>query len=162
MGYQEYRDHIENLPIYKKGEEIFEVVNQISELIPEEDDRLQDIKGQMLGDAMMLTVKIAGAESGDLYDLRMEAAAIIRKAARDLMVTNHSLEMFGFKEVEYFNIVRDLIEEYRLLFIEWVADFDKWNYVIDRWGLFNPPGVGPFDKDPDDDIPFDPDNFDFE
>lgn len=27
-------------------------------------------------------------------------------------------------------------------------------YIIDRWGLFNPPGVGPFDKDPDDDIPF--------
>ena len=22
--------------------------------------------------------------------------------------------------------------------------------------LFNPPGVGPFDKDPDDDIPFNP------
>jgi len=51
-------------------------------------------------------------------------------------------------------MVRDLIEEYRLLFIEWVAGFDKWDYVIDRWGLFNPPGIGPFDKDPDDDIPF--------
>ena len=50
--------------------------------------------------------------------------------------------------------IRDLIEEYRLLFIEWVAGFDKWDYIIDRWGLFNPPGVGPFDKDPDDDIPF--------
>ncbi|HZL08348.1 MAG TPA: hypothetical protein VFC65_00005 [Prolixibacteraceae bacterium] len=47
-----------------------------------------------------------------------------------------------------------LIEEYRLLFIDWVAAFDKWDYIIDRWGLFNPPGVGPFDHDPDDDIPF--------
>jgi hypothetical protein len=36
-----------------------------------------------------------------------------------------------------------------------VASFDKWDYIIDRWGLFNPPGVGPFDKDPDDDIPSD-------
>jgi len=53
-----------------------------------------------------------------------------------------------------FQIVRDLIEEYRLLFIDWVAGFDKWDYIIDRWGLFNPPGIGPFDKDPDDDIPF--------
>ncbi|HNW57202.1 MAG TPA: hypothetical protein PLR88_09465 [Bacteroidales bacterium] len=51
-------------------------------------------------------------------------------------------------------MVRDLIEEYRLLFIDWVAGFDKWDYIIDRWGLFNPPGVGPFDKDHDDDIPF--------
>ncbi len=62
--------------------------------------------------------------------------------------------MFGFKAFEYFEIVRNLIEEYRLLFIDWVAKFDKWNYIIDRWGLFNPPGIGPFDKDPDDDIPF--------
>ena len=37
-----------------------------------------------------------------------------------------------------------------------VLKFDQWNYIIDRWGLFNPPGVGARDKDPDDDIPFDP------
>jgi hypothetical protein len=142
------------LPIYKKGKEIFEVVHQITKLIPEENEMLQSIKGQMIADAALLTAKIAGASGGGLYDIKMEAAAIIRKAARDLMVQNHSLEMFGFKEVHYFQIVRDLIEEYRLLFIEWVNGFDQWDYMIDRWGLFNPPGVGPFDKDPDDDIPF--------
>ncbi|GAB1452478.1 hypothetical protein MASR2M47_25340 [Draconibacterium sp.] len=149
----------EDLPIFKKAEEIFEVVHQIAELIDDDDEHLSFVKGNMLGDAMMISAKIAGAEGGDLYDLRMENAAIIRKAARDLMVTNHSLEMFGFEEVQYFDIVRDLIEEFRLLFIDWVAGFDQWNYIIDRWGLFNPPGVGPFDKDPDDDIPFNPDDF---
>jgi len=30
-----------------------------------------------------------------------------------------------------------------------VAGFDKWNYIIDRWDLLNPSGIGPFDKDPD-------------
>jgi hypothetical protein len=159
MDYEDYEREVESLPIYKKGWEIYEVVEQIGKLIPEDNEHLQIIKGQMLGDAMMLTVKVAGAEGGDLYDIRMEAATIIRKAAHDLKITNHSLEMFGFEEVHYFDIVRELIEEYRLLFIKWVAGFDKWNYIIDRWGLFNPPGVGPFDKDPDDDIPFNPDNF---
>ncbi len=149
---------LEAMPIYRKGKEIFDVVHHIGTLIPEDDDHLQSIKGQMIGDAALLTVKIAGAEGGNLYDIRMEAAAIIRKAARDLMITNHSLEMFGFKEVQYFQIVRDLLEEYRLLFIDWVSGFDKWEYMIDRWGLFNPPGVGPFDKDPDDDIPFNPED----
>jgi hypothetical protein len=142
------------IPLYHKGKEIFEVVHKIGELVPEDDDHLQDIKAHMISDAALLTVKVAGACSGELYDLKMEAAAIIRRAARDLMVTNHSFEMFGFKEVAYFSIVRNLLEEYRLLFIDWVAGFDPWNYIIDRWGLFNPPGVGPFDKDPDDDIPF--------
>jgi len=147
------------LPIFKKGQEIFEVVDQICKLIPDDNKMLQHTKGQMYEDAAMLTVKVAGAEAGGLYDLRMENAAIIRKAARDLMVQNHSLEAFGFEHVEYFQIVRDLLEEYRLLFIDWVASFDQWDYIIDRWGLFNPPGVGPFDKDPDDDIPFDPKDF---
>lgn len=146
----------EKLPIFIKGKEIFEVVDQICKLIPEDNEMLQEIRSQMYSDAALLSVKVAGAEAGGLYDIKMENAAIIRKAARDLMVQNHSLKAFGFKEVEYFNIVRELIEEYRLLFIDWVAGFDQWEYVIDRWGLFNPPGVGPFDKDPDDDIPFDP------
>jgi len=142
------------LPIYKKGWEIYEVVNQICQLIPEDDEMLMHVKSIMLEDAMLLTVKVAGATAGQLYDIKMEAATIIRKAALDLMIQNHSLEMFGFEYVEYFQIVRDLLDEYRLLFIDWVAKFDQWNYIIDRWGLFNPPGVGPFDHDPDDDIPF--------
>jgi len=142
------------LPIYKKGWEIYEVVNQICGLIPEDNEMLAHVKSIMLEDAMLLTVKVAGATAGQLYDIKMEAATIIRKAAQDLMIQNHSLEMFGFEYVEYFQIVRNLLEEYRLLFIDWVAKFDQWNYIIDRWGLFNPPGVGPFDHDPDDDIPF--------
>jgi hypothetical protein len=148
-----------NLPIYKKGQEIFDVVKEITDLIPLENEILQEIKIQMLSDAAMLKVKVAGAEGGDLYDIRMQNAALIRKAANDLMVQNHSLKAFGFEHVDYFRIVRKLIEEYRLLFIDWVEGFDKWNYTIDRWGLFNPPGVGPHDTDPDDDIPFKPDQF---
>lgn len=144
------------LPIFKKGQEILDVVYKIINLIPEDNKNLQMVSGFMLSDAMQLSVKISGAEAGGLYDIKMEAAAIIRKAAHDLKISNHSLTMYGFKDVHYFQIVRDLIEEYRLLFIDWVASFDEWDYVIDRWGLFNPPGVGPHDKDPDDDIPFDP------
>jgi hypothetical protein len=144
----------ERLPIYRKGKEILDMVIKIADLIPENDEYLMDIKGCMLSDAAQLTVKVAGAEAAELYDLKMECAAIIRKSARDLMVQQHSLDMFGFEYVEYYQMIRDLIEEYRILFIAWVAGFDKWDYIIDRWGLFNPPGIGPFDKDPDDDIPF--------
>lgn len=153
-------DKHRKLPIYKKAEEIYELVSKIADLIPDDDDSpLAFTKANMLGDAMLIMAKISGAEAGDLYDIRMENAAMIRRAAHDLKITNHSLEMHGFEHVEYYNLVRDLIEEFRLLFIDWVSGFDKWNYIIDRWGLFNPPGVGPHDKDPDDDIPFNPEDF---
>lgn len=136
--------------LYKKGKEIFDIVQKISDLITDDDgEQLMDVKRTMHENAMLLTVKIAGAESGDLYDIRMECATIIRKAANSLMVQNHSLEMFGFEYVEYFDIVRDLIEQYRLLFIDWVAGFDQNNYIVDRWGLFNPPGISPFDNSDD-------------
>jgi hypothetical protein len=48
------------------------------------------------------------------------------------MVQQHPLDMFGFEYVGYSQIVRDLIEEYPLLFIDWLAGFDKWDYIIDR------------------------------
>jgi len=78
----------EKLPIFKKGKEILEVVERICQLIPDDNEHLQIIKAQMIGDASLLTVKVAGAMAGELYDIKMEAAAIIRKAARDLMIQN--------------------------------------------------------------------------
>ena len=55
---------------------------------------------------------------------------------------------------EYLDLLRNEVEEFRVLFAEWVKTFDQWNYIIDRWGLFNPPGINYDDYDPDDDIPF--------
>lgn len=141
------RKKIENLPVYVKAREIYHTVRQITDLIPDEDEFLSEIKAIILEDAMIIPAKIAGAEGGDLYDIRMENAAIIRKAANDLKIQNHNLEMSGFEHVDYYKIVRKQIDEFRLLFIDWVAGFDKTNYIVDRWGLFNPPGVGPFDKE---------------
>lgn len=144
----------EQLPLFIKGREIFDLTTQIVALIPEEHEMLNTFKEFVLEDAALLSVKVAGAEAAGLYDIKMECAALIRKAGRDMLAHCSSLEMFGFKETHYLHLIREAIEEYRLLFIEWVKDFDQWNYVVDRWGLFNPPGVQPDDHDPDDDLPF--------
>jgi hypothetical protein len=133
----------DHLPIYHKGREIFSLTAQIVALVEEDEDIHGPLKELMLEDAALLTVKVAGAEAADLYDLRMENAAIIRKAARDLLLHCTSLEVFGFREVHYFKLLQQAIEEFRLLFIEWVQSFDPWNYVVDQWGLFNPPGIFP-------------------
>ncbi len=140
-------DNVRKMPIYLKGKEIVDVVRELLSLMPKEDEDLNSVKSFILQDAYMLTVKIVSAEATDLYDLKMENAAIIRKAARDLIVQKHTLQDFGFEQYAYYDIVRNLIEEYRLLFIDWVATFDQTNYIIDRWGLFNPPGVSPFDPE---------------
>lgn len=122
-----------NLPILAKAEEIFDLVKTITDLIPEEDELLQSYKSQLLEDAMIIPVKISGAEAVKLYDIKMENAAIIRKAARDLMVAYHGLEMFGFKEVKYYLMVREKIEEFRLLFVDWVTNFNPKHFITDNW-----------------------------
>ena len=53
----------EKLPIYRKGKEIFDIVNKIAALIPENNEYLMEVKSQMMCDAALLFVKVAGAEA---------------------------------------------------------------------------------------------------
>lgn len=151
------------MPVFKKAEEILELVERVSKLIEEidgnnefENDSLRRFSEYMRENALIIPAKIAGAHSEEtLYDLRMENATIIRKAAREILNQTTGLKMHGFVEVDYLELIRNEIEEFRILFAEWVKTFDQWNYIIDRWGLFNPPGINYDDYDIDDDLPFD-------
>ena len=154
-------DQTYNLPIYQKAEQIFKLTEGLVHIVPADNEFLQETTVRfMMENAMIIPVKIAGAEAGDLYDLRMENAAIIRKAARELYVQAGSLRFEeDIKDKDYILLLRETIDEFRELFIDWVAGFDVWNYIKDSWGLFNPPGVNARDKDPDEDIPFNPNDF---
>jgi hypothetical protein len=149
------------MPIFQKAEQILKLTEGLIHIVPSENKFLQETTVRfMLENAMIIPVKIAGAEGGDLYDLRMENAAIIRKAARELYVQAGSLRYEEeITDSDYIDLLRNTIDEFRFLFIDWVAGFDMWNYIKDSWGLFNPPGVNAHDKDPDDDIPFNPNDF---
>ncbi|GEN76700.1 hypothetical protein [Chryseobacterium hagamense] len=142
------------LPIYKKAQEIFKTVKIITDLFPEDNQYLQSIKMQILEDSMIIQAKISGAEAVKLYDIKMENAAIIRKAARDIMVSGNNLEMFGFADAKYYKLIRNLIEEFRILFVDWVAGFNPKHFIVDDWGLFNPPGITPDYIQRDDELNF--------
>lgn len=154
-------DETHKMPIFQKAEQILKLTEGLVHIVPSENEFLQETTVRfMLENAMIIPAKIAGAEGGDLYDLRMENAAIIRKAARELYVQAGSLRYEdGIADNDYIDLLRSTIDEFRFLFIDWVASFDVWNYIKDSWGLFNPPGVNAHDKDPDEDIPFNPNDF---
>lgn len=162
-------DQWKKLPVFQKAIEIEELVRHITSSVEKTDIDFKDTyRESMVTDnirylrenAMIIPSKIAGASSEDqIYDLRMENAAIIRKAARELITDARGIQMNGFKDIEYLDLLRKEVEEFRILFAEWVKTFDCRNYIIDRWGLFNPPGVNYDDHDPNDDIPFDSNDF---
>ena len=102
-----------------------------------------------------IPAKIAGIHGVELYDIKMENAVIIRKAAQEIITNLRGLQIAGFREVEYLELLRREIEVLRPLFAEWVKTFNPYNYIIDRWGLFNPPGVDYNDKMPGYDLPYD-------
>lgn len=141
--------------ILLKAKELFRLIDAFSQTI-NEDDLLQAQRVQLMReDSFAIAPKIAGADAVDLYDIKMQNAALIRKHAMDLYVTIGAFRYDeGNPEHEYIQLIRQEIEEFRLLFVDWVNSFDPWDYVIDRWGMFNPPGVSAHDKDPDEDLPF--------
>lgn len=170
----------EAIPLMQKAVEINELVDHILKAAPDAGKgrkhgggkdlageeaqenislALQHQMDEMHLNAMLIPAKIVGAEGGDIYDLRMENATLIRKAARELVVGLRGLEIFGYDEQPYFNLLREEMEEFRKLFIAWVQAFDLNRYIPDEWGLFNPPGVNPDDdigdRDDDDEEPFD-------
>ncbi|MDD3722981.1 MAG: hypothetical protein PHW92_10960 [Lutibacter sp.] len=157
-------NRLEKMPIFKKAQEIMEISLKISESVSKHDiEDLSEAEGEMLENyaqyirenATIIPAKISGAEAVEIYDLKMENATIIRKAAREISTFCTGLNMCGYKNTDYLQLLRNEIEEFRILFAEWVKTFDQWNYEIDRWGLFNPPGIDYDTHNPDDDIPFD-------
>ncbi len=156
-------ENIQKMPIYKKAMELLKLVDYITETVPKTDIKFDnDIEAEMIKhnveymceNALTISAKITGAEAVDIYDLKMENATIIRKAARELITDARGIQMHGFKDTEYLDLLRTEVDAFRILFAEWVKTFDQWNYIIDRWGLFNPPGMNYDDKDSDDGIPF--------
>ena len=154
-------DKTRNLPIYQKAELIYQLVESLMTTLADDDDFIQNTKELMRADAMLITAKIAGAEGGDLYSIRMQNAALIREYAMHLYVQVGSLRFQeNYTDLEYVKLIRKEIEEFRLLFIDWVNGFDTNNHIWDEWGLFNPLGsIAPTDDDDFNDDDFDIDNF---
>ncbi len=157
----------EHMPLYKKAMEIRKLVDSIVEISSEAEMYFEcEVEAQiidncinfMIENSLVIPSKIAGAfKESTPYGLKMENATIIRKAANDLLTDAGMLAFYEFKEVEYLELLQNEIDEFRILFAEWVQTFDIWNYHIDRWGLFNPPGINYDDLDPDDDFDIDED-----
>jgi len=156
-------EQLKKFPLFIKANEIYELVRKVADLVEKYDEdadpekqMLQGYKDYMYESALIIPAKIAGAFNEDrLYDLKMQNATIIRKEARSILANTSGIKMLGFKDTDYLELIRNEIEEFRILFAEWVKTFNEWNYIIDRWGLFNPPGVNYDDFDIDDELPFD-------
>jgi len=124
----------QRLPVYKKSQELYELANVVVEAI-KEDDQKDWLAGEIIGNAILIQAKIAGAEGGGLYSLRMQNAVLIKYAAYNMLNAAVSTEMFGLNNEDYVDLMREKIEEFRIEFVAWIRGFDKGYDIPDNWAI---------------------------
>ncbi len=92
--------------------------------------------GLMMEDAMVMSAKFAGAESIPDFVLKMEKAVIMKVHAKSLNSMTYQLALEETHAEEHLELLRQAIEEYRKLFIEWIKAFDPAEKYDDGWGIF--------------------------
>ena len=132
---EEEERRVRNLPVMQKADEIVRLTEAIVETIREEEDELH-VRERMLSNACVLMPKIAGAEASDLYTLRMENAVLIKIHARELLAQTSLCKAEKLARPDDLQLLRNTLEEFRVLFVEWVTGFDKNNDIPDEWGIF--------------------------
>jgi hypothetical protein len=127
--------------LYLKWREVFGLVLAFTENLadgPEEnksETHEQSTQRLIYENAMIIAPKIRSASIVDLYILQMENAAIIRTNAKQLMEQLGFAVLMGCGEESYKEVIADAMNEFRLLFKDWVATFKKDEFE-DEWGLF--------------------------
>lgn len=127
------------MPLYQKAMEILDVTESIVDLLDKEEPMSEMHRQLMMEDAMIIGPKIAGAQAMDDYILKMENAVIIKIHVRSLLTHTASLKIEELVDVQYLQLLRNEIDAFRLLFLEWVARFEiDTTKEPDGWGLFVP------------------------
>src|SRR6185312_5861910 len=157
-------DKYRKMPVYQKAQEVLELADLISDAL-KEDEMKQSLAQQMCSNAALIQAKIAGAEGGDLYSLRMQNAVLIKLAAQDIMNAVIFAAMAEINEEDYVDLMRNKIEEFRVEFVAWIRGFDKNNDIPDNWAIrfdVSTPEQEEMEKLMFDDDKFDLDDFDDE
>lgn len=127
---ENYRDY----PVFKKAMEILFVTRGIIDTIKEKDD-IFEVRKFMLSNAALLGGKIAAAEGGELYHIRMECAYQIKIAAKELLTNARLCEMDNLTDKRYLDLLRTLIDEFRVHFAAWTKTFNPANDIDDGWKI---------------------------
>lgn len=128
--------------LYLKWRETFSLIYAfIENLAPDAEEGIAESQQQVTKqfiyeNAMIIAPKLRGAMSVDLYIIKMENAAIIRTNARQLMEQVQFAVLMEYADENYMDVIEESMNEFRLLFIDWVATFKK-DEIGDDWGLFN-------------------------
>lgn len=123
-------------PLHQKASEIYELTLTLVETMSDTDRKSY---GQfMLEDAHQLASKFAVAHAVDNYITKVENATLLKLHARKLLATTTLIGHHEVNPTDHVLLLREAIEDLRLLFVDWVQGFEQSKATTppDGWGLF--------------------------
>ena len=146
--------------LFKKGIDILNLSQTICDVLPI-DEHAEVTRSLMLENAMTVITKIKGAMAVDnVYSIVMESAVIIKVNICQLKDQLWACEALHEVEQKYVDVLRDELEEFKLIFIQWLGSFNKDSDLPDEWYLFNNPADFPDGDETLDDVAFGEDDED--
>jgi hypothetical protein len=121
-------------PLMRKAKDIVALTHALVGSLDEARKELYG--GLMMEDASVMSAKFAGAEALEDYVAKMENATIMKVHAKSLRAMTYQLAVESTHAEEHLQLLRDAIEDYRKLFVEWVKGFDSSEKYDDGWGIF--------------------------
>ena len=140
--------------LYRKSIDILNLAQTMCCLLPDDDGHAESTKQMIMQNAYLIPAKIKGAMVMEYYSLMIENAVIVKVNAVELKTALWACSTIHGIEQQYVDVLRNEIELFRQIFINWVTAFDKAHDLPDEWHLFNNPSTFP-----EDDEPFDPNEF---
>jgi hypothetical protein len=121
-------------PLMRKAKDIVALTHALVGSLDEARKELYG--GLIMEDATVMSVKFAGAEALEDFVAKMENATIMKVHAKSLRAMTYQLAVESTHAEEHLQLLRDAIEDYRKLFVEWVKGFDSSEKYDDGWGIF--------------------------
>jgi hypothetical protein len=131
--------------LYRKSIDILNLARTIGDMLPEDEDA-DSTRHLILQNAYLVPAKIKGAMVMEYYSLMMENAVIIKVNICQLREQLWACKEFHGLEQQYIDVLRNEIDDFRKIFINWITSFDKKNDLPDEWHLFNDPSAFPDDE----------------
>jgi hypothetical protein len=128
--------------------ESWKPIKQHGNALPEDDDHAESTKYMIMQNAYLIPAKIKGAMAMEYYSLMIENAVIVKVNAVELRTALWACNTLHGIEQQYIDVLRNEIEAFRKIFIDWISSFDKENDLPDEWHLFNDPASFPDDDEP--------------
>ncbi len=133
-SFENQQDRVYKHPLMRKAKDIIGLTHALVGSLDEARKELYG--GLMMKDARVMRTEFAKAEALEDYVAKMENATIMKVHAKSLRAMTFQLGVESTHAEEHLQLLRDAIEEYRKLFIEWVQGFDPSKKRDDGWGIF--------------------------